>query len=128
MQRQWENPRAIEMEFLGLRALHIEFSEGYDHIILDAALFQRDELIYWADCDGWLPEDGTLPGGVWIAVKAPRRRPLEGLDWGGVRKRPPKAGKEPAQATKAGAPPKSARFCAPRQGLGCRESPAPAAP
>lgn len=66
IQRQFENPSVIEMEFIRLKHLNMfPVDEKYTCEILDAALLLKDDCIYWCDCgditesniDGY---DGTL--------------------------------------------------------------------
>ena len=57
IQRQFNNPSVIEMEFIGLKYIRM-FPAGEDYTceILDATMILKDDCIYWCDCGG-LSED-----------------------------------------------------------------------
>jgi len=64
-QRQYENPTVIEMEFCGLKNLHlISSKEGNTCIIYGASLSLNDGLFYWGDSINI--EDFQSYKGTWI--------------------------------------------------------------
>lgn len=53
IQRQFENPSAIELEFSGLKYLRLSpCDEGYTCEILDATMLLKDGCVFWCDCGG----------------------------------------------------------------------------
>ena len=56
VQRQGDNPSAIELLFTGVRRLNLIDRENYDSIIYEATLLVCDGLIYWATVHDWTPE------------------------------------------------------------------------
>lgn len=53
IQRQYENPSAIEMEFKGLKYLKLRPNdENYTCEILDATMMLKDDCVIWCDCGG----------------------------------------------------------------------------
>lgn len=66
VQRQYENPSTIEMEFIGLIKLKISpVDENYTCEILGATMMIKNSCIFWCDCDGLNEKDidgynGTL--------------------------------------------------------------------
>jgi hypothetical protein len=51
-QRQYQNPTAIVMRFIGLNALHlIPCNDNYTAEIDKASIFLKNGYIYWVDCD-----------------------------------------------------------------------------
>ncbi len=53
IQRQYENPSAIEMEFSGLNYLKLfPNDENYTCEILDSTLILKDDCVIWCDCGG----------------------------------------------------------------------------
>ena len=66
IQRQFQNPCAIEMEFIGLKHLIMYPNDPYYTCeILDATMILKDDCIYWCDCGGLSESDlkdyeGTL--------------------------------------------------------------------
>lgn len=65
-QRQFKNPSAIEMEFIGLKYLKMyPNDENYTCEILDATMILKEDCIFWCDCGGLSEDDlknyeGTL--------------------------------------------------------------------
>lgn len=58
IQRQFNNPSALEMEFIGLKHLSMfPADEAYTCEILDATMLFKEGCIYWCDCGG-LSESG----------------------------------------------------------------------
>lgn len=53
IQRQFEDPSAIEMQFAGLKYLKLfPNGENYTCEILDASMIIKEDCIYWCDCGG----------------------------------------------------------------------------
>lgn len=77
IQRQFEDPCAVELEFQGLKRLEmIPDDEKYDCIIFDAAVILKDDCIIWCD-DGNLTEDDLDSNkGVVIIASKLRWRPV----------------------------------------------------
>lgn len=66
IQRQFEDPSVLEMEFMGLKHLRVNpVNENYTCEIFDATMILKSDCIYWCDC-GELAEsdldnyEGTL--------------------------------------------------------------------
>lgn len=77
IQRQFEENSVVELEFLGLKYLHLRpVTEDYTCELLDATLVWKNGDIYWCDCG--VPEekltdyDGTL-----ICAAGLRWRPID---------------------------------------------------
>jgi hypothetical protein len=75
IQRQYNNPTVIEMEFSNLKALNLIPETENDCIILGASLFVKDNYIYWADCDGL--ENVSDYNGTWVCSKKLRWRAID---------------------------------------------------
>jgi len=76
-QRQWDKPSAIELEFTRLFHLNVPgLPENYFPDISEAALFIRDDKIYWAKTYDWKPEtnDNSV---AWVSAKSLRWRKLK---------------------------------------------------
>lgn len=53
IQRQFENPSAIELEFIGLKYLKLfPRDEAYTCEILDATMLWKGDCVIWCDCGG----------------------------------------------------------------------------
>ena len=53
IQRQFKNPSAIELEFVGLKYLKMSPNdENYTCEIIDATMILKEDCIYWCDCGG----------------------------------------------------------------------------
>ena len=53
IQRQFKNPSAIEMQFMGLKYFKLfPANEDYTCEILDATMILTDNCVYWCDCGG----------------------------------------------------------------------------
>ena len=60
IQRQFENPSVVEMEFIGLRWLKMyPLDDKYTCEILDSTMIIKDDCIYWCD-EGNLTEEDLL--------------------------------------------------------------------
>lgn len=58
IQRQFEDPSAIEMQFAGLKYLKLfPNGENYTCEILDASMIIKEDCIYWCDCGGLSEKD-----------------------------------------------------------------------
>jgi len=78
-QRQYDNPSAIEMEFMQLNHLSVGVSDNHFPDIFDAALFFKNDKIYWANDSDWTPDDDSnYPNTVWVMAKSVRWRILNG--------------------------------------------------
>lgn len=75
IQRQFENPCAIEMEFTGLIRLSV-FPKGESHTceILDATMMIKDDCIYWCDMGDLTEEDLNTYKGTIICASSVRWR------------------------------------------------------
>ena len=63
-QRQFKNPSAIELKFVGL--LRFNFNPPCDGIIYDCTLKIVDDIFYWADEPDWALEDNSI---TWVSSK-----------------------------------------------------------
>ena len=79
IQRQFDNPSMLELEFSGLQYMNLQpVDPTYTCEILGSAMFEKDGLIYWCD-DGNVDiasidnYDGTL-----ICAERLRWRPIDG--------------------------------------------------
>ena len=53
IQRQFENPSVVEMQFVGLKYLRLfPIDEDYTCEILDTTMILKKDCIYWCDCGG----------------------------------------------------------------------------
>lgn len=78
IQRQFKNPAAIEMEFIGLKRLSMfPHDENYTSEILDATMILKDDCIYWCDCGGLTENDIETYGGTLICAERVRWRPAD---------------------------------------------------
>lgn len=58
IQRQFENPSVVEMQFAGLKYLKLFPSdENCTCEILDATMILKEDCIYWCDCGGLSEKD-----------------------------------------------------------------------
>lgn len=58
IQRQFENPTVIEMQFIGLKYLKLfPNDENYTCEILEATMILKEDCIYWCDCGGILENE-----------------------------------------------------------------------
>ncbi|MBR5942574.1 MAG: hypothetical protein IKZ81_04455 [Clostridia bacterium] len=77
IQRQYDNPSAIEMEFMGLKYLKLRPNdEDYTCEILDATLILKDDCIIWCDCGGLSETDIGNYDGTVICASELRWRPI----------------------------------------------------
>ena len=75
VQRQFETPSVIEMEFAGLHHLSLFLcDEKYTCDISDATMVFHDNCIYWCDCGGLFPSDFETYKGVLICASKVRWR------------------------------------------------------
>lgn len=75
IQRQFENPSVIEMQFMGLNHLKLfPNDENYTCEILDATMLLKDDCIYWCDCGGLSEEDIKNYTGTTICASKVRWR------------------------------------------------------
>lgn len=75
IQRQFENPSVIEMQFVGLKHLKLfPNDENYTYEILDITMILKDDYIYWCDCSGLSEEDIENYTGTTICASKVRWR------------------------------------------------------
>lgn len=75
IQRQFENPSVIEMQFMGLKYLKLfPDDENYTCEILDATMILKDDCIYWCDCGEISEEDVESYTGTTICASRVRWR------------------------------------------------------
>ncbi len=69
IQRQFEDPSAIELLFDEVRRINVVPSpDNYDSIIFDATLLFTEDVFYWADAGRWLPDQEDSMNTTWIAA------------------------------------------------------------
>ena len=75
VQRQFENPSAIEIEFTGLNRLSLfPCDEAYTCEILDATMVFHNGCVYWCDCGGLSISDMDTYKGTLICASKVRWR------------------------------------------------------
>lgn len=75
IQRQFEDPSAIEMQFAGLKYLNLfPNDENYTCEILDATMIIKEDRIYWCDCGGLSEKDIESYTGTTICASKARWR------------------------------------------------------
>lgn len=75
IQRQFEDPSAIEMQFAGLKYLKLfPNGENYTCEILDASMIIKEDCIYWCDCEGLSEKDIESYTGTTICASKVRWR------------------------------------------------------
>lgn len=75
IQRQFEDPSAIEMQFAGLKYLKLfPNGENYTCEILDASMIIKEDCIYWCDCGGLSENDIESYTGTTICASKVRWR------------------------------------------------------
>ncbi len=75
IQRQFEDPSAIEMQFAGLKYLKpFPNGENYTCEILDASMIIKEDCIYWCDCGGLSEKDIESYTGTTICASKVRWR------------------------------------------------------
>lgn len=75
IQRQFEDPSAIEMQFAGLKYLKLfPNGENYTCEILDASMIIKEDCIYWCDCGGLSEKDIESYTGTTICASKVRWR------------------------------------------------------
>lgn len=75
IQRQFEDPSAIEMQFAGLKYLKLFLNgENYTCEILDASMIIKEDCIYWCDCGGLSEKDIESYTGTTICASKVRWR------------------------------------------------------
>ena len=68
VQRQYKNPTAIVMRFVGVSMLHLApYDDKYTCEIYDASMFLKNGNIYWADCNEAAGEIEDYDG-TWICA------------------------------------------------------------
>lgn len=74
-QRQYPNPSAIEMEFIGLLRLSlVPPDDNYTCEIVDATMMRSDDRVYWCDCGGLSAMDMSDYQGTLICSSSVRWR------------------------------------------------------
>ena len=74
-QRQYQNPTAIVLRFVGLNVLHlVPCDDNYTCEIHSAAAFFRDGRVYWADCADVAEGEAESYDGTWICASKLRWR------------------------------------------------------
>lgn len=78
IQRQFNNPCVLEMEFIGLYKLQIIPSdENYSCEILDATMILKEDCVYWCDCGGLSEDDLNNYDGTIICAAKVRWRAVD---------------------------------------------------
>ena len=78
IQRQFENPSVIEMEFTGLKRLNLlPTDENYTCEILDTTMILNKDCIYWCDCGGLSEDDLESYEGTLICASKVRWRAVD---------------------------------------------------
>ena len=78
IQRQFEDPSAVEMQFVGLKYLKLFPSdENYTYEILDATMILKEDCVYWCDCGGLSEEDIESYTGTVICASKVRWRAVD---------------------------------------------------
>lgn len=78
IQRQFENPSVLEMEFIGLKRLSMfPPDDNYTCEILDATMILKDDCVYWCDCGGLTESDLGDYKRTLICASKVRWRPAE---------------------------------------------------
>lgn len=75
IQRQFENPSVVEMQFVGLKYLRLfPIGEDYTCEILDTTMILKKDCIYWCDCGGLSATDIENYTGTTICASKVRWR------------------------------------------------------
>lgn len=75
IQRQFKDPSAIELEFIGLKYLKMfPNDENYTCEILDATMILKEDCIFWCDCGGLSEVDLENYTGTMICASKVRWR------------------------------------------------------
>lgn len=78
IQRQFENPSVVEMQFVGLKYLKLfPTDENYTCEILDATMILKEACIYWCDCGGLSEKDIESYTGTTICASKVRWRAVD---------------------------------------------------
>lgn len=78
IQRQFENPSVIEMQFVGLKHLKLFPNNENDTCeILDATMLLKSDCIYWCDCGGLSEKDIESYTGTTICASKVRWRTVD---------------------------------------------------
>ena len=78
IQRQFENPSVVEMQFVGLKYLKLfPNDENYTCEILDATMIFKEDCIYWCDCGGLSVKDVESYTGTTICASKVRWRAVD---------------------------------------------------
>ena len=78
IQRQFENPSVIEMQFEGLKYLKLfPNDENYTCEILDATMIVKEDCVYWCDCGGLSEKDIESYTGTVICASKVRWRAVD---------------------------------------------------
>lgn len=78
IQRQFENPSVVEMQFVGLKYLKL-FPSDENHTceILDATMILEEDRVYWCDCGGLSVKDMESYTGTAICASKVRWRAVD---------------------------------------------------
>lgn len=75
IQRQFQNPSVIELEFMGLIYLKLfPSNENYTSEILDATMLLKDDCVFWCDCGDLSEADLETYKGTTICASKVRWR------------------------------------------------------
>ena len=78
IQRQFEDPSAVEMQFVGLKYLKLfPCDDDYTCEILDATMILKEDCVYWCDCGGLSEEDIESYTGTVICASKVRWRAVD---------------------------------------------------
>ncbi len=79
IQSQYEENSMIEMEFLGMKYLHLKpVVEEWTGEINDATMILKEGCVYWCDCWGFTEETIKEYTGTVICAEKVRWRSIEG--------------------------------------------------
>jgi hypothetical protein len=80
IQRQFENPSAIELLFEHVTRFNLVPSpENYDSVIFAATLLVQDGTIFWSPEGDWRPEKLNKDQSTWVSARNLRWREVDWL-------------------------------------------------
>ena len=77
IQRQFENPSVLELQFVGLKYLKLIPEDECTCEILDASMILKDDRVYWCDRGGLSEEDIDSYTGTTICASKVRWRAVD---------------------------------------------------
>ena len=79
IQRQFENPSAIELLFEEVTRFNLVCIENSDSIILGATLLVQDGAVYWSPYDDWSLSSSDRDEITWLSSHKLKWREVKGL-------------------------------------------------